>query len=212
MKAAAIGVRVHSGWAALVAVSGRPGAIEILDRRKMIIIDPASPGVKQPYHHVAAMAIDAAERHLVQCASESKRLGLEALKRLFTQLKDRGFTLVGSAILLSSARPDLPDLERILVSHALVHTAEGEFFRQVFRQTFEDLDVPVTGIRERELDDHALDAFGKDTAAVRKSIDGMGRSLGPPWTQDEKLAALSAAIVLAESNTKTGIRSKVHTF
>ncbi|HEY1524760.1 MAG TPA: hypothetical protein VGH51_00870 [Candidatus Angelobacter sp.] len=212
MKAAAIGVRVHSGWGALVAVSGWPGAIEVLDRRKMVIIDPASPGVKQPYHHVAAMAINAAERHLVRCASESKRLGLEAIKCLYTELKDRGFTLVGSAILLSSVRRDLPALERILASHALIHTAEGEFFRQVFRQTFEDLDVPVTGIRERELDERAFDIFGKDAAAVRKSIDGMGRSLGPPWTQDEKLAALSAAIVLAESHAKSSVRSKVHTF
>ena len=178
----------------------------------MVIIDLASPGAKQPYHHVAAMAIDAAERHLVQCASESKRLGLEALRRIFTELKGRGFTLVGSAILLSSARRELPGLERILVSHALIHTAEGEFFRQVFRQTFEDLDVPVTGIRERELDERAQKTFGKPAAQVRKNIDGMGRIIGPPWTQDEKLAALSAAIVLAESNTKTGIRSKIHTF
>jgi hypothetical protein len=113
-------------------------------------------------------------------------------------LRERNFLLIGSAILLSSARP-LPELDEILGSHALIHTAEGEFFRHAFRQAFERLEIPVTGIRESELDDYAQKAFGRDTLEVHKKIEGMGRTLGPPWTKDEKTAALAAAIVLAEN-------------
>jgi hypothetical protein len=195
MKSAAIGLRIHSGWGALVAVAGENGAQEIIDRRKIIVIDPKAAGVAQPYHFVEEMELRAAERHLAKCASDSKRLAVEALREVSAHLHDRGFTLAGAAILLSSARP-LPDLDEILGSHALIHAAEGEFFRHAFRQALERLEIPVTGIRERDLDDHAHKTFGKAATAVHQRIDGMGRLLGPPWTEDEKTAALAAAIVL----------------
>jgi hypothetical protein len=198
MKSAAIGVRVHSGWGAFVIVAGQRGSEEVIERCKVVIIDPKAPGVTQPYHYVEEMELRAAERHLAKCATESRRLALESLRQISAQLRDRGFSLVGSAILLSSARP-LPDLEEILGSHALIHTAEGEFFRQAFRQSFESLAIPVAGIRERELDDYAQKAFGRAAAEIHKRIDGIGRSLGPPWTKDQKMAALAAAIILAEN-------------
>jgi len=152
------------------------------------------------------MELPAAERHLTQCAIDSKRMAREALDHISAELLKRGYSLAGAAILLSSARP-LPDLDEILASHALIHTAEGEFFRQAFRHAFESLEVPVTGIRERELDERAQKTFGKLAAQVRKNIDGMGRVLGPPWTQDEKTAALAAAIVLAETRGHPKARS-----
>lgn len=206
MKPAAIGVRVHSGWGALVAVAGQNGAEEIIERRKVVIIDAKKPGVAQPYHYVEEMELPAAEHHLTQCAIYSKRLAREALDHISAELLKRGYTLAGAAILLSSARP-LPDLDEILASHALIHTAEGEFFRQEFRHAFESLEVPVIGIRERELDERAQKAFGRFAAQVRKNIDGMGRVLGPPWTQDEKMAALAAAIVLTNARAHPKARS-----
>ena len=195
MKSAAIGLRIHSGWGALVAVAGVNGAQEIIERRKIIVIDPKAAGVAQPYHFIEEMELRAAERHLAKCASDSKRLAVEALREVSAKLSDSGFALAGAAILLSSARP-LPDLDEILGSHALIHAAEGEFFRHAFRQALERLEIPVTGIRERDLDDHARKAFGKEATEVHERIDGMGRLLGPPWTEDEKTAALAAAIIL----------------
>jgi hypothetical protein len=203
MNATAIGVSVHSGWGAVVAIAGRQGMEEILLRRRVLIIDSKIAGSAQPYHYVVKKEIRAAETHLARCASESGRLAFEALSRLSTELRERGFILTSATILLSSARP-LPDLEAILASHALIHTAEGEFFRQAFSSAFEKLKIPVTGIRARDLENSAANAFGRSASAIQKRIDGMGRSLGAPWTKDEKTAALAAAIVLA------GPHSKVH--
>lgn len=203
MQAAAIGVSVHSGWGAVVAMAGGHGAEEVLDRYRLVIVDPKIAGAAQPYHYVKEMDIRAAEKHLTRCATDSRRLALEALSRVVAELRDRGFMLAGSAILLSSARP-LPDLEKILASHALIHTAEGEFFRRAFRGALERLEIPVTGIRARDLDDCAQKEFGKAAPKVHQRIDEMGRSLGAPWTKDEKTAALAAAIMLA------GAHSKVH--
>lgn len=196
MKSAAIGIRVHSGWGALVAITSHKGAEEVLERRKVVIVDPKTAGATQPYHYVEKMEFRAAERHLARCVADSGRLASEALARIVKDLQRHDFRLVGSAILLSSARP-LPELDKILSSHALIHTAEGEFFRQAFRLALEQLEIPVTGIRERELDDYARKAFGTAATPLQQRINAMGRALGPPWTQDEKTAALAAAIVLA---------------
>lgn len=208
MKSAAIGIRVHSGWGALVAMAGLQGMEEVIMRRKVVIIDAKASGVTQPYHYVEEMELRAAERHLSKCAADSCRLALQALSQIAKELREGDFHLEGSAILLGSARP-LPDLDEVLASHALIHAAEGEFFRQAFREALERLEIPVTGIRERELKDCATATFGKAASDIQNRINAMGRSLGPPWTQDEKTSALAAAIVLAKGKPIPGQRPKV---
>ena len=195
MKRAAIGVRVHSGWGAVVAVSGQPGAAEVIERRRVEITEPKMAGAIQPYHFAENMEIMRAEQHLAKCAAISEKLALAALSEVLKKLEERDYQVVGSCILLSSARP-LPSLEKILASHPMIHTAEGEFFRQAFRDSFARLKVSVTGIRERDLEQQAQARFGKDAASVQEQIAGMGRTIGPPWTTDQKAAALGAMIVL----------------
>lgn len=201
VKTAAIGVSVHSGWGAVVTMAGGCGAEEVLDRRRVVIIDSNVAGAAQPYHCAKEMGIRAAEKHLNKCAAQSTRLALAALTCIAAELRERGFMLAGAAILQSSARP-LPGLERVLSSHPLIHTAEGEFFRQAFRSAFEHLKIPVAGIRARDLDDCAVKAFGEAAPTVCKRIERMGRSLGAPWTTDQKTAALAAAIVLAGTHPR----------
>jgi len=179
-------------------MAGPSGAEAIVERSKTTIIDPKSPGVMQPYHYAERLELRAAEAHLARCAANSSHLALQALTTLATELRDRGFAISGAAILLSSAKP-IPVLEKILASHPLIHTAEGEFFRQAFRSAFEQLAIPVTGIRERDLPDHVQKTFGRAATALQQRLDRAGRTLGPPWTRDEKSAALAAAIVLAQS-------------
>ena len=48
MKAAAIGVCVHSGWGAVVAITGGQGAEEVLVRRRVVIIDSKMAGRPSP--------------------------------------------------------------------------------------------------------------------------------------------------------------------
>jgi len=82
----------------------------------------------------------------------------------------------------------------------MIHTAEGEFFRKSFRDAFEVLKIPVAGIRERDLPAQAQKAFGKTARRVQERIAAMGRSIGPPWTTDQKTAALAALIVLTANH------------
>jgi hypothetical protein len=115
---------------------------------------------------------------------------------LVAELNAREFQIVGSAVLLASGR-SLPSLEKILASHPLIHTAEGEFFRHTVSQACEDLQISVTAIRQRELDERAKATFGNATSRVQGSIASLGKTIGPPWTKDHKTAALAAALILA---------------
>jgi hypothetical protein len=57
-------------------------------------------------------------------------------------LAEGGFKIVRSALLLTSGRA-LPELKKILASHALIHSADGELFRDSLRAACGVCDVPV---------------------------------------------------------------------
>jgi hypothetical protein len=196
MKRAAFAVQMHSGWGVLVAVSGAPHAIEILARRRIVTADPEMPGAIQPYHYAMNLKLPESDKHLAKCAAASTRLAVAAIADLVAELNARQFHIVGSAVLLASGR-SLPPLEKILTSHPLIHTAEGEFFRHTVIQACEDLQISVTAIRQRELDERTKAAFGNAASRVQGSIASLGKTIGPPWTKDHKTAALAAALVLA---------------
>ena len=199
LKRAAIGLRVHSGWGALVVVSGKPGQEEVVDRRRVTVIDEKVPGSAQPFHFVEEMKLDEAEKRIAEFAARSGELARAAIHEVVQNLQARGHKNVRAAGLVKQPIPVLPPLAKILKSHPLLHTAEGEFFRRIFREAFEHLHIPFTGVPERELNEHFEATFGKAAPDLRKRIDGMGRTLGPPWTADQKTAALAACIVLKKS-------------
>jgi hypothetical protein len=205
-KQAAIGVRMHSGWGALVALSAqpsRPDSIELLDRRRIVVIDERARGVKQPYHYAAEIDLADADAFLRECAASSERLAEAALREVIRDLSGRGYRVAGGAVLRAAGRA-LPSLPEILASHALIHTAEGEFFRDAVTRASERLEVRVTALRERDLEKLVKSAFGNEAPRIQKSIAGLGKMAGPPWTVDQKGAALAAVIVLMGSGGQDG--------
>ncbi|MBI2680658.1 MAG: hypothetical protein HYX25_06580 [Candidatus Solibacter usitatus] len=169
----ALGLRAHSGWAALVAVAGTIDAPQIMERRRIII-----GNLKQPYHAAAELPFAKGEA-LVQNAIESSRaLAVEAITAAVKALRAQGHEVAGCGVLLGSGKP-LPALEKILASHALIHTAEGELFREVLVYAARQCGLPVTGVREKSLD-----------AASLRRISSL--RIGPPWTQDQKYATVAA--------------------
>jgi hypothetical protein len=189
---------MHSGWGALVAVSQDSDLVTLLDRRRIVVADPEVRGAIQPYHFAAQLEPPEREKHLARCAASSSRLAATAIAEVVTELNGRHYGIVGAAILLASGRA-LPPLAKILAAHPLIHTAEGEFFRQAAYSACEDLHIPVTRIPVRELDARAKVAFAKRAGQVQSSIAGLGRSVGPPWTSDHKTAALAATLILVRA-------------
>lgn len=195
-KCAALGLRAHSGWVALVALGGRPGSPVVIDRRRIELADTEIPGSKQPYHAAEGLGFEEAEETVERCAGTAKRLARGAFRVVIADLRKRGHEVVGCGLLLASGRP-LPALASILASHALIHTADGELFRDALTHAAEQHDLPVTRVREKELFARAAADLRIPTDALQRGVNELGRSIGPPWTQDQKLAALVGWVALA---------------
>ncbi len=178
----------------MVAVARPPGGWRVLERQRISVVDGKIAGHAQPYHFAREQPLAEARKHIVRCATASLRLAQEELQEVVEKLS-REYRVKGAAVLLASGRP-LPELERILASHPLIHTAEGEFFRKAFSGACEALGIPVTGILEKELVERAQDVFKKSAAALPAELAASAKRLGPPWSQDQKAAALAAAVVL----------------
>jgi len=196
MNRAAIGFRVHSGWAAMVAVSLEDGVPIVLHRRKLLLIKTFSYTFRQPYHTAEKMPPGDAAEFVRGVETESRELALSGLRALEKELDSADYKVRGCALLLASGRK-LPEFEKILASHALIHTADGELFREAIRHCCARAKLPLTAIKERELLAAASKRLNKRPEFLNRQVAALGKSLGPPWTQDEKLATLAAWLILA---------------
>jgi len=197
MKQAAVGFRVHSGWSALVAVSLENDVPRVVSRERVHLVETFSYKFRQPYHTAAKMPLGKARAFVRGAFSDARRLATRALRLTQAELGRQGFEVERSALLLASGRT-LPGLERILLSHALIHTADGELFREALRRSCAHCGLEMTCVKERELLDRGAQALRTSREKLLRQITELGRSFGSPWTQDEKYAALAAWLVLAE--------------
>ena len=196
MQTAALGFRAHSGWTAAVAVSLSNGGPSVLDRRRVHLVETFTYEFRQPYHTAERMPLPQATKFISRIQDEADRLALAALRSVQSDLREKGYKLTRFGLLLSSGRP-LPALEQTLASHALIHTADGELFRNALAYAAERCRLPLTRIKERELPEHATKTLRIRPADLTRRLSDLGRPLGPPWSQDEKLSALIAWLSLA---------------
>ena len=199
-KTAAVGFRCHSGWAAAIALAGTAGAPEVVGRFRLTLADPAVPGSKQPFHAAEGMPFPEARRYIDRCTRRTAALARRELRSLFGELSKTGHRVVVGGLLRAAGRK-LPDLATILRSHALIHAAEGEFFRDALARAAAEHRVPIVSVAERSAFREASDALHRPEVEVRRFVSETGRPLGPPWTQDQKLAALAAWMGLAARRT-----------
>ena len=196
---AVIGLRVHSGWAALVVMGGTRRAPRVLARRRIVIFDAAIAGSKQPFHAAEGMELKKAEAHIARCKSSTRKMSREAFGAVVKEMREQGHEVMGCGLLLASGRP-VGTLVEALASHAMLHTAEGQFYRDALREASEHLAVPVMGVREKELFARATETLRWSEVEIRRWVGEMGKALGPPWSQDEKLAAIVGWMALRTGN------------
>jgi hypothetical protein len=191
---AALGFRTHSGWAMLVAIAGSVTEPAVLVRRR-VELSRRTP--RQPFHSAEGRPFAAAERLIQRSTNEATALAHRAVREAVAELRARGHETLASGILLSAGRP-LPGLRDVLASHALIHAAEGELFREVLRQASRRCDLRVTEVKDRDLEQRAARSLRRSPTELGRRLAEWGKALGPPWTQDEKRAALVAWVALAE--------------
>ena len=196
MKRIAIGCRAHSGWAAVVAIGGSPGSPEVVLRRRVENADPEIPGSKQPFHTAEPLDFPDAQEFLKECTASTRRLSRLAFKSVIDELQRKNQDVVACGVVLGSGRA-LPTPDKILASHALIHTAEGEFYRNAWVEAAEHCGLKVMGIKERELFERGATQLHLSIEQLERCIAELGRPIGPPWTQDQKYAGLVAWLALS---------------
>jgi len=194
-KQAAVGFRVHSGWAAVVAVWLDKGAPVVLARQRVQLVETYTYEFRQPYHTAERMPLGQAREFVARMQAEARRLAYRVIRELASRTQEQGVKLTRCGLLLASGRP-LPALERILASHALIHTADGELFREALLHASARCGLQEFTIKEKELLDRAGQALHKKPNELMRRVAELGRALGSPWTQDEKFATLAAWLAL----------------
>jgi len=155
------------------------------------MVDRGRPGPAQPYHASVGLDIREAQRIVGDCAARAAALATTGLRAMVEDLRALGHEVAGCGLLLASGRP-LPALESILASHALIHTAEGELFREALRAACRACGLRVIGVKERDLFTLAAADLGIPAKRIGEHVTAMGKTIGPPWSQDEKFAAVAA--------------------
>jgi hypothetical protein len=197
-KQAAVGFRVHSGWAAAVALCLEKGAPVVLTRQRVHLVETFTYEFRQPYHTAEKMLAGQAREFIGRMQAEARRLAYRAIQELESRTQEQGVKLTRCGLLLASGRP-LPALEKILASHALIHTADGELFREALLHASAHYGLQDFTIKEKELLERAGQVLRLKGDALIRRVTELGRPLGSPWSQDEKFATLAAWLALTSS-------------
>jgi hypothetical protein len=192
---AAIGFRAHSGWAAMVVVASPARSPTVIDRRRIDLVDHDDQEAKQPFHAAAEMKLRDGEKLIRRHTEAARTSARNMLRETAERLRRDGFEVAGCGVVLGSRR-QMPDLSKTLKSHAMIHAAEGDLFRQVLVRGAEDCGLAVTGVGEKELFDQASKRLRLDAPAVHAHLADIGKAVGRPWRQDEKYATLAGWLAL----------------
>ena len=161
----AIGISVHTGWGACVVVEGSLSQPVIVANE---VVEVLGNSERFCFHAAAEMKPNAAEEWIERMRERALGNARQGLSPLLAKVS-------ACAIVANDGRPG--DLAGILASHARIHSAEGCFYRAVFREA---CTVPVRIVPPASLD-----------------ISQVGKLAPPPWGRDQKLAALAAWSALA---------------
>jgi len=194
-QTAAIGFSPHSGWAAMVVLGGTAADPNLLARSRVSLIDEHDLQSKQPYHAVEFLCVEEATGRLEGYMAVAASMAQAALRAQFEELKERDISLRSVGIVDSSGRKQV-SLQSILASHALIHAADGDHFRNALFVAAEQCRLQVRRIPARELEAHAGKCLRMPLDRILDIVNKLGRGKGPPWGADQKNAALLAWTLL----------------
>jgi hypothetical protein len=183
----AFGLKAHSGWAALVVIGGT-NRIEIVDRRRLELVDQGEEGwAKQPYHAAEHLAPPAARRLVQRGIDAAHRNATRAMREAVARAEREGHSVSGCAVLMGKPMPAWT-VDEILAVHFRMHKAEGELFRGALVDGARRCGLVVVTLTEKER--------ARRAKHLGDALATLGKSAGPPWGRDQKDAALAAWIAL----------------
>jgi hypothetical protein len=167
----------------------------VLLRQRPHLVETFTYEYRQPYHSAVKRPPAEARSIISRVRTDAGDLAYQAIRSVQTSLQEHDYELKHCGLLLASARP-LPALPQILSSHALIHTADGELFREALIQASLRCGFEMFTAKESELLASASHALHLQPDELVRRLTSLGSALGSPWTKDEKFAALVAWLSL----------------
>jgi hypothetical protein len=193
----AFGMKAHSGWAALVVLGRRDGEWQVVERRRMELVEKDEAAwAKQPYH-AAEHLKPAAARDLVDRGIETtNRIAVREIRDAEQRARDAGHEAVACGVLTVDPMPGWT-VDEILAVHFRMHKAEGVLFRDALVRASSECGLKCVEILEKQVDQQAEAILATPLTDLRKTLASLGKAAGPPWGKDQKDASLAAMIALA---------------
>ena len=196
MIEAAIGLRPHTGWAALVVVGRAPSAL--IDRRRLELLAPGVPD--QLYHAAADRDFDDAAGLVEETIAAVDALAARTLRKVLDEQRARSRNVIACGV-IGTARTT-PALAAVLASHARIHAAEGDLFRNALAQAAQSAGLPLIIVSEKDAAAETAHALGITPASLQRHVAEIGHIAGAPWRADQKLAAMAAMLAIARTASR----------
>jgi hypothetical protein len=191
-RAAAVGLRVKSGWAAAVLLTGTARSPQLFDVRRIELSDPQHPETRQPYH--AAMGkLERDARKINQRIDVVRGIGQQSIATLLAGYRQQNFRIRRAALVVGSQI----DPDSIANPHIRAHAFEGRLFRSVLEESLRAHRIRASILIERHAYAHAVEELKQTNQNVRRKIQNFGREMETPWRAEQKLAAVAAWLALS---------------
>jgi hypothetical protein len=185
---AALGFKLHTGWAAVVVAGRTRGHVEVFLRKRIELLPSDGSVPRFVYHQAAELPLAEASKLVKRTKRAVQESASAALAGLLQELRSGAVSIDAAGVTTGSmAVPS--DLPAILAAHTLIHSAEGALFQEAVAQGCEARGMKVIRVREREL----WTKLGPD---VRAELDSLRGLIGPPWGADQKTATAAALVSL----------------
>lgn len=192
---AVLGVADHSGWAVCVTVAAIRGVPVIVDRRRVELIEPGIPS--QPYHHdTVRIPLPEGERLVARVRASVMRTTLTRLSELRDELQPQ------CRIVAMTLR--MPPMTWVPVTVAEAHSsyyvmcrADGMMYHDALRTAAGRLRMEVELEDRGEEIVRAAERLGVTVRRLEQFVASAGRSVGPPWRKEHRLAVAAAVNALA---------------
>jgi hypothetical protein len=192
----AFGWKAHSGWAALVVLGAGGGRHEVVDRRRVELVqEDEAKWAKQPYHSAEDLEPAAAREMVAGGIKAARRNALREMRASLARARDGGHDVTACAVLMGQPMPAW-SVDEILAVHFRMHKAEGVLFREVLTLAAAECGLRLVAVPEKELNERAGQALATPASVLMKRVAALGKLAGPPWGKDQKDAALAAMIAL----------------
>jgi hypothetical protein len=195
----AIGLKARTGRAIAVVLCGPTEAPQFIKRTELVLTDPRVPATFQPYHEVMELSWNESQIRVKPFVRAIEKVAAKALAQLIHELRSEGLEVVRVGIAGSADR----DLSKIGNFHIRAHAAEGLLFRHVLEFAAQANNLPHRSFIEKSLQTQAASELNCTLSNLKNSLTSLGRSAGPPWRANHRIAATAAWLSLETHELKS---------